>query len=82
VIQQVQGPWGAPTRTGSSFCEGVTAAITGFKIRFSLTHKAIWCLTVYYDMDGQTFHSVHGSSGPDPLAGETEVKIFKLNFKN
>jgi hypothetical protein len=59
----------------------VTAAITGFKISFSLTHKAIWGLSVYYDMmDGQAFHSAHGSWGTDPLAGETEVKNFKLNF--
>jgi hypothetical protein len=33
-------------------------------------------------MDGQAFHSVHGSSGPDPLAGENEVKNFKLNFND
>jgi hypothetical protein len=78
VIQQVQGPWGAPTRTGSSFCEGVTTPITGFKIRFSLAHKAIWCLTVYYGMDGQAFHSVYGSSGSDPLDwGE----IFQVKFQ-
>ncbi|CAK9235837.1 unnamed protein product [Sphagnum troendelagicum] len=73
---QVQGPWGAPTRTGWSFCEGVTAAITGFKISFSLTHKAIWGLRVYYDlMDGQAFHSDHGSWATDPLAGETEIRF-------
>jgi hypothetical protein len=79
---QVQGPWGAPTRTGTSFCEGVTTAITGFKIRFSLTHKAIWCLIIYYGMDGQAFHSVHGSWQADPLAGETQVNFFKLNFND
>jgi hypothetical protein len=62
--------------------KGVTTPITGFKIRFSLTHKAIWCLTVYYGMDGQAFHSVHGSSRSDPIAGETEVNVFKLNFND
>jgi len=33
-------------------------------------------------MDGQAFHSAHGSWGTDPLAGETEVKNFKLNFND
>jgi len=77
TCQQLQGPWGSTPAGGYTFCDPATGGITGLKIRFSTTHKAVWCVTVDYDIPGQfSAQSVHGSMF-DPQAAET-----KVNFSN
>jgi hypothetical protein len=77
LIQQIQGPWGTTPTGGYTFFDRATGGITGLKIRFSRTHKAVWCLTVDYDIPGQLpAQSIHGSMS-DPRAVEKQV-----NFSN
>jgi hypothetical protein len=74
--QQIQGPWGGTG--GSIFFDPATGGITGLKIRFSPTHKAVWCLTVEYNIPGQSpTQYVHG----EPSSGLQEVET-RVNFSN
>ncbi|CAK9267646.1 unnamed protein product [Sphagnum jensenii] len=73
-LVQIQGPWETTkTARGYAFFDRTTGGITGLKLRFSPTHKAVWRLTVDYDIPGQLpAQFVHGSMS-DPRAVETKV---------
>jgi hypothetical protein len=79
LVQQIQGPWGGTG--GNNFFDPPTGGITGLKIRFSPTHKAVWCLTVEYNIPGQSpTQSCHGSSS-DSSTDLQEVET-RVNFSN
>jgi hypothetical protein len=80
---QILGPWGSPPTSGNSFCDyhGGATHITGFTIKYSTTHKAIWGLTVNYVVRGQPFQDAHGSQSGNPEACETEVKFPHITFQ-